>query len=634
MYLTNEEIISLPQYLFTSVSEDGKKMAYVKRSTDWKANMYRRQTWIYQKESKSSFPLTIGSIDSTQPLWSPDSSKIAYLSPVKKEGKSIQQVFIHSFNENETKQVTDGEQSIEQFKWAPHDEGVYFLSKRPLQKERKKRKKEQGSFRYVDKEFEYNGLYYLALSSDNEDEKEPQLLFDQDLHIYSFDLSPTKQDELVISVSETPRIVDARDQTIYLVDQKQRELKKLPISPLQVGHVMYAPTGDQICYCRFENERSQFSNMLVESFNLNSLESSLFQTDIDENVIPVRWTEQGLLVTWQKRTAHFLGFIYLDKPIKVLSSLDDEVIGVPSISSNGQSLAYTQATDESPSAVFWNEEKIADKETFLKNKKRSLKERISWYLQDGTEVEGILSKPVDFDPTKRYPLIVCVHGGPHGTSYAVPMSTIIQPIEAYVEKGILVLEPNYRGSAGYGERFRRANYRNLGIGDLEDVLGGIDLLEGKGWIDSEKMGIAGWSQGGFIAAFSGVCSDRFKAISVGAGVTNWLTYYNNTDVTTFTLDYFGESPLEDEEIYKKTSPMTYIRNGAPPTLIQHGSADVRVPVSNANEFYRGLKDSGHEVEYVQYEGMGHSPTTPGLLKAVLDQNENWFERYLLSDKES
>ena len=139
--------------------------------------------------------------------------------------------------------------------------------------------------------------------------------------------------------------------------------------------------------------------------------------------------------------------------------------------------------------------------------------------------------------------------------------------------------PNYRGSAGYGAEFRALNVRNLGVGDAWDVLSGVEALVERGVADPDRVAAMGWSQGGYISAFLTTSSDRFRAISVGAGISNWMTYYVNTDIHGFTREYLKATPWDDPEIYAKTSPMTYIQQASTPTLIQHGEFDARVPHS-------------------------------------------------------
>jgi len=261
------------------------------------------------------------------------------------------------------------------------------------------------------------------------------------------------------------------------------------------------------------------------------------------------------------------------------------------------------------------------------------REVVRWKSQDGAEIEGVLHKPADYQPGRRYPLLVVIHGGPTGVSRPQPYgSASFYPIDGWLAKGALVLEPNYRGSGGYGEKFRSLNVRNLGLGDSWDVISGIDYLIKEGLADSDRVGAMGWSQGGYITAFlSTHDSARFKALSAGAAISDWMTYYVNTDIHPFTRQYLQATPWDDPEIYAKTSPITYIRQAKSPTLIQHGATDQRVPLPNAFEFYQGLQDVGAPVKLVVYkgfEGIGHGPSKPKSSRAVMEHNLEWFDKYI------
>jgi dipeptidyl aminopeptidase/acylaminoacyl peptidase len=256
-------------------------------------------------------------------------------------------------------------------------------------------------------------------------------------------------------------------------------------------------------------------------------------------------------------------------------------------------------------------------------------EVISWKSRDGATIEGILRKPDGYDPAKKYPLLVMIHGGPTGVSEPIlnPGDTYY-PVQIFLSKGALVLQPNYRGSAGYGAAFRALNVRNLGVGDMWDVMSGVDALIARGMVDSAKLGSMGWSQGGYISAFLTTNTDRFRAISVGAGISDWMTYYVSTDITPFTRQYLHATPWDDPEIYAKTSPITTIKKARTPTLIQLGSADKRVPVPDSFELYRGLQDEHVPSRLILYTGFGHPITKPKSNRAVLEANLDWFSHYI------
>jgi acetyl esterase/lipase len=256
------------------------------------------------------------------------------------------------------------------------------------------------------------------------------------------------------------------------------------------------------------------------------------------------------------------------------------------------------------------------------------REVVSWKSGDGATVEGILEKPADFDAKKKYPLLVVIHGGPTGVDRPNVSADRYYPVELFVAKGALVLRPNYRGSAGYGAKFRALNVRNLGVGDYADVISGVDYLIARGFVDKDRVGSMGWSEGGYISAFITTSSDRFKAVSVGAGISDWMTYYVNTDITPFTRQYLKATPWDDPEVYKKTSPISYIAKAKTPTLIQQGDRDKRVPVPDSFELRQALEDKGVPVKMVLYHGFGHPIDKPKQQRAVMEENLHWFEHYI------
>jgi dipeptidyl aminopeptidase/acylaminoacyl peptidase len=259
---------------------------------------------------------------------------------------------------------------------------------------------------------------------------------------------------------------------------------------------------------------------------------------------------------------------------------------------------------------------------------------VQWKSTDGTPIEGVLIKPADFEPGRKYPLLVVIHGGPTGVDTPVLSADRYYPIERFAAKGAVILKVNYRGSAGYGAKFRALNVRNLGVGDYQDVISGVDYLIAKGIADKDRVASMGWSEGGYISAFITCYSDRFKAVSVGAGISDWLTYYVNTDIHPFTRQYLKATPWEDLEIYRKTSPITYVSRAKTPTLIQQGEQDKRVPPPNSYELYQALKDRNVPVKLVFFKGFGHGINKPKQQRALMEQNYDWFSKYIWGEEVS
>ncbi len=283
----------------------------------------------------------------------------------------------------------------------------------------------------------------------------------------------------------------------------------------------------------------------------------------------------------------------------------------------------------------WEMKQLTQFSRDLENWNLGTVETIRWKSKDGVEIEGVLRKPLDFDPNKKYPLVFVVHGGPmwfSGEFLLGDQDVQYYPGVQFVHKGILVLKPNYRGSIGRGQAFKELNRNNLGIGDLWDLESAIDHLDSRGFINKTKVGCMGWSQGGYISAFAGIHSDKFSAVSVGAGASDWYTYHITNDIPFFTTQYLSSSPFRDRTLYVKTAPMSKIQEAKTPTLIQHGSKDQRVPLANATELYRGLKEMKVPVELFVYPDMAHPITKPRENRALMHQNLTWFSHYLLGEE--
>ncbi len=354
----------------------------------------------------------------------------------------------------------------------------------------------------------------------------------------------------------------------------------------------------------------------------------------------VEWNRNGIYFSGQQKTASHL---FREDPtsgkIMRISAPDNLMAGSFSFTRDGQRLAFVAGSPTSLNEVFTSDlNNFAPHSlTNVTDQSKSFilgsREVISWKSTDGATIEGVLIKPANFDPAKKYPLLCVIHGGPTGIDRPTLLTPDARyyPSDIWAARGALVLKVNYRGSAGYGEAFRKLNVRNLGVGDAWDVISGVDNLIAKGWVDKDKVGCMGWSQGGYISAFLTASSDRFVAISVGAGISNWANYYYNTDITPFTINYLGNDPAADPDIYQKTSPMTYIKKARTPTLIQHGELDRRVPIANAYELRQGLEDRGVKVEMIVYKGFGHPITKPRAMRAVMQHNLAWFNHYIWGD---
>ncbi len=642
-YLTIEETISIPRLSQPAVSEDGAMLAWVESVPNWDKNEYRKHVQIYDARTASRLAVTAGVNQSHSPAWSV-ANQLAWLSPAGEGDDKADQVFLLA--EGKPVQITHAKAGVVSFQWAPDGKGLYFLAPDPERKEALKRRKERyGDFTYIDKDHVCSCVYYQELCSacmrpildsgpkDLRRQKEDcarKLVGDDGLHVLSYAVSPDNG-RLAFMAAPGPDSEDREQAALYLMDIAQNEYRELPVPMPLNGQVLFSPLGNEICYSRPINEGKWFNITTLEILDLASGNTRQPLLSLDECPYPVRWTRRGLVFTMQQKTNWCVSLLDDEGRVLPLGAEPGNVTMMASVSESGLHLATLTTTREKPFEIHLNGTAVTNQGRYYQGKTLSCKEVVNWPSKDGTEIEGILITPPDMDRSKPHPLLVVVHGGPTWAAFDTPSDSLYYPYEQFIERGFIILDVNYRGSSGYGEKFRKLNYRNLGLGDYQDVITGVDMLVEQGLADNDRAGIMGWSQGGYISAMCATYSRRFKAISVGAGISSWYTYYANTDIPPFTRHYLGDTPWNDPEIYDRTSPITYVSKACTPTLIQHGDQDARVPFANARELHRGLKDMGVPVQLVSFKGMGHGANKPGLNRAIMRQNYVWFCHHLLGD---
>ena len=255
-----------------------------------------------------------------------------------------------------------------------------------------------------------------------------------------------------------------------------------------------------------------------------------------------------------------------------------------------------------------------------------------FWKSDGFNVQGMLIEPLTVMSGRRYPLVVEVHGGPAYAHYPLFPAKPDSFDAILANQGFFVLKPNPRGSYGQGERFTRANVKDFGYGDLRDILRGVDAVEKVAPIDPARVGIEGWSYGGYMTMWALTQTERFKAAVAGAGVSNWLSYYGTNNIDTWMLPYFGASVYDDPKVYERSSPLTFIKRASAPTLLVGGDRDAEVPITQSYEYWNALRRHGVKTELVIYPDEGHSFFKRDDQVDVATRLVGWFNIYLASQQ--
>ncbi|HEY6153815.1 MAG TPA: S9 family peptidase, partial [Candidatus Udaeobacter sp.] len=257
-------------------------------------------------------------------------------------------------------------------------------------------------------------------------------------------------------------------------------------------------------------------------------------------------------------------------------------------------------------------------------------ESVEW-TNEGANIQGWLVPPAKVESDKKYPMVMLVHGGPSSlttSEWPASFGMARAIVAALSMRGYYVLLPNPRGSYGQGEDFTRANMKDFGGGDLRDDLAGIDAAIKKYPIDADRLGVTGWSYGGFMTMWTVTQTDRFRAAVAGAGITNWQSYYGQNLIGQWMIPFFGASVYDDPEVYEKSSPIRFIKNVRTPTLVIVGERDAECPSSQSYEFWHALKTLGVPTKLIIYPGEGHMFIDPTHQVDRLEQTVAWFDKYL------
>jgi len=652
-----DQSLSLMSVRNPQVSPDGRLVVYERQETDWNENAYLTQLFVAEVASGRSFQLTASKKGSSAAQWSPDGRWVAFLSerepiaakPAEDEGKpDARRIWVISPAGGEAWPLTAHAARIESFRWSKDGRTIAFTAPVPEAKARKDRKETYGDYEVVENDFDQNQLWTVDVAAAERETRPARaeaLTRDPRLNVGAFDWSPDSN-RIVFAATPSPLLAFSGEADLYLVDRAHPgEAKRVVALPGPEGSPTFSPDGAEIAFETALGEKFfYYANAHIATVRLQDVERRPAQiaADVrdrtggfDEDAHLLAWAPDGIYFWAFRRTDSHLFRIAPAGAVTRLSSPDRLALSGATLARDGRTVAFVLSDERHLPEIAvsgvtpFQPRRVTEMSAQVAGWTLGSTELVRWKSSDGAEIEGVLHKPADFRPGMRYPLLVVIHGGPTGISRPLMSpANRTYPIQTFLGKGALVLEPNYRGSAGYGGAFRALNVRNLGVGDMADVMSGVDALVAQGLADPARLGVMGWSQGGYISAFLATHTDRFKAISVGAGISDWTTYYVNTDITPFTRQYLHATPWEDPEIYARTSPITTVRQAKTPTLIQHGEADKRVPIPNGYELYRGLRDADVPARMIVYTGFGHGITKPKSNRAVLQHNLDWFSHYI------
>ncbi|HMD37950.1 MAG TPA: S9 family peptidase [Candidatus Acidoferrum sp.] len=615
--LTPEASLTLRTISDLQFSPDETRVAFVVTEPP-KGDRRARHIWLYDKKSGSVRQFTFSPKDESAPRWSPDGKQLAFLSNRDEQ----QQVYVLRMEGGEASAVTRGKRGVQNFAWSPDGKQIAFLAPDAKTDSEEKKDKDKDDAHLVDKEDKHARLWLLTLAT-----SEAKALTDAKWEVSEIAWLPAG-DRIVVSATDHPES-DEETHRIFsvAVADGSRKLLLAPHGPF--SDLRVSPDGMTVSFvgCRVDGP-VPYDLMLLDIGRRAT--RNLTGASLDRGVHEHRWIKDGsvLAVYGDGFRNKFAGF----SPDGMSKNPENPAAGNVAgfaVSDSGE-VAFVGQSATTPQELWvWDQKKAPRQVSHLNDSWKqfalSTPEIYKYKSFDGSEIEAALLKPAGADGKSRLPLIALIHGGPTG-NWQDSIETWGQLLATH---GYAVFYPNIRGSSGYGQQFVEMNRGDWGGADFKDVMAGVKDLIDRGIADPARMGIGGWSYGGYMAEWAVTQTNDFKAAVSGAGLSNLISEYGSEQHPSYDEWFYGV-PYEPDSLVKflNSSPFTQVKNAKKPTLILQGDADTTDPLDQSQELYRGLKHYGVETELVVYPREPHGLREEKHLLDRLNRILAWFDKYV------
>jgi dipeptidyl aminopeptidase/acylaminoacyl peptidase len=561
--------------------------------------------------------------------WSPDSQRIAYLAT--SAGSSQRELFVADIGSGSTHKVTSLKGFLSDPRWSPAGNSIAVLFvENDLSPSGPLGPVSLGTG-VMSTDFHEQRIAVIDTSSAGVSQVSPA-----DLFVYDYDWSPDSK-SLVATGAHGSGTNNWWSASLYTVEASSATVKEIFKPPLQIAGPRWSPDGKSISFIGGIMSDQDSNGGDLFTIAATGGEARNLTPQMKASAISTAWLPGSREILFTQDIDGLAGVARIDVSTGRITPLWS---GQESVSTGGWGIAISpdregnisalvRSSFEHPPEIFagaigsWKQLTHGNEDA----KPAWGKVKSLHWTSDSFSVQGWLLFPKSYDPQVKYPMIVSVHGGPAAAAVAGwPASFNSDAVMSGL--GYFVFYPNYRGSFGQGEAFTNANVKDYGYGDFRDILTGADAVIHGFPIDAQRIGISGWSYGGYLSMWAVTRTDRFRAAIAGGGISNWQSYFGQCITQQSMIPYFIVPPYQDAEVYLRSSPITFVKNAKTPLLMIAGASDGEVPASQSYEFWRGLQWFGVPTQLVVYPNEGHALTNPEHIRDLSQRKVAWFTKYM------
>ena len=641
------DIFSLEYVSNPKISPDGKKVLYVRNFKDIMTDKNHSNIWIIDFDGKNNTPLTTGNKNDFDPTWSNSGDKFTY----KSNSDDTVQLYLYVLGQKSNQKLTNLQNSVSSVDWSEDDKYLVFTSfvEKPSVSLIKMPEKPKGA-KWNDPASEIDGIKYRSDGRGYLNQGFSQVFIlpteggtPRQITFLNNNASSPKwlaKNKIIFSANlHEDSDLEPRNSEIYSIDIISEKITPLTSRLGPDYSPVVSPDKKEIAYLGFDEKYLGYQQSNLYIMSNNGKEIRNISENFNRNISNINWSADGKGLYFQYDDKGMTKLAYMSisgKSKNIVDQLGGMTLGRPysggtySISQNNR-YAYTLGNVYSPSdlAVGYNtsfKRLTALNKDLFDHKELGNVEEV-WFKSsfDERQIQGWLVKPPNFDPSKKYPLILEIHGGPF-SNYGFRFSAEIQ---LFASKGYMVLYTNPRGSTSYGKEFANLIHHNYPNQDYDDLMSGVDHILKRSYVDEENLFVTGGSGGGVLTAWIIGKTTRFKAAVVAKPVINWYSFVLYADnINIYYKYWFPGAPWDNLEHYMKRSPISYVANVKTPTMLLTGEQDFRTPIAESEQFYAGLKLNKVESMLVRIPGASHGiAARPSNLITKVNAITTWFEKY-------